>query len=95
MRREQLLDAARLRADLADHVLRALREAATRRSSPSGNRPRMNSLFFLRELVGLGVGQAGEVAAERLPEVARAVGLERRQQLGEHLVAEAARGASR
>ena len=55
---------------------------------PSGKRPWMNSLFLLRELVGLGVRHAGEVTAERLPEMGGAVRLERRQQLGEHLVAE-------
>ena len=44
-------------------------------------------LVLLREQIGLGIGEPGEVAAERLPEVAGAVGLERRQQLGQHLVA--------
>jgi hypothetical protein len=42
----------------------------------------MNSLFFFREKVGLGVGHLGETTAERLPQMAGSVGLERRHQLG-------------
>jgi hypothetical protein len=64
-------------------------------SRTSAQQPRMDRrgwrdelLVVLRQQVGLLVAEAGEVAAEVLPQPAGAVGLQRRQQLGQHLIAE-------
>ena len=84
---QHLLDALRLRADLADDVARLLRKE--RRVDRSfGEEPADELFVLLREAVGLGVRHVGEVAAERVPEVRRAVRLERREELGEELVFE-------
>ena len=50
-------------------------------------------LVVLREQIGLLVREAGELAAERLPQLRRAVGLERRQQLATAPGRGTARGA--
>ena len=49
----------------------------------------MNSLFCAGEPVGGAVVEPGEAPAERLPERAPPVARERRQELGEHGLAEA------
>ena len=54
----------------------------------AGNSARMNSLFDCETRSASWYDMPGEVAAERLPQQRRAVGLERRQQLRQHLVAE-------
>ena len=84
---EHLLDALRLRAHLADDVLRLLRQER-RVERALGEEAADELLVLLREAIGLGVAEVGEVAAERVPEVRGAVGLERREELGEDLVAE-------
>ena len=91
---QQLLDAARLRADLADDGLARWREQR-RVDFALGKQAADELLVALAEAVGLAVAEAGEVTAERFPQVAGAVGLERRQQLGQQLVAESPRAAAR
>src|SRR5690606_3730971 len=77
----------RLRADLADHVPRAIVEQARVDLAEREEVPD-ELLVAAAQQIGLGVRHAREAAPERLPQVARAVGLERRQELGEQLVAE-------
>ena len=91
---QHLLDPLGLGPDLADQLLHVRRQQ--RRVERILREQRADELLVvLRQAIGLLVGEAGEAPPERLPQQAGAVGLERRHQLGEHLVAKQPRGAAR
>src|ERR1700690_2096225 len=84
---KHLLDASGLRALLADDLLRL--NGQERRVDGSFGKEALDKLLvLLRETIGFRVRHPGELPAERVPQMRRSVGLERRQQLREELVLE-------
>jgi len=83
---QHLLDAARLRTDLPDHLLRLLRQERGV-DRPLREEAADELLVLLREEIRLGVREPREVPPERVPQVRRPVRLERGQELREDLVA--------
>ena len=91
---QHLLDRLGLGPDLADQLLHVRRQQ--RRVERILRKQRADELLVvLRQPVRLLVAEAGELPPQRLPQQAGAVGLERRHQLGQHLVAEQPRGGAR
>ena len=84
---QHLLDALGLLADLADDRADVLgQELGVDRIV--GEQRVDELLVVLRQPIRFLIREPREVAAERLPQLRRAIGLERRQQLGQHLIAE-------
>ena len=89
---EHLLDAFRLLADLADDR-RDIRRQQLGVDRIVGEQRVDELLVVLRQPIGFLIREAREAAAERLPQLRGAIGLERRQQLREHLIAKQRRDA--